>query len=97
MLAAGESLPSVQEMSALQGVRIATLQHALAVLAEERLLVLRRGRTAVVTSDVAVDHGATSAACGRDAYVFSNDPMGASPWNPDWGDTRPATWRLRPV
>jgi integrase len=19
-----------------------------------------------------------------DAYVFSNDPMGASPWNPDW-------------
>ena len=20
----------------------------------------------------------------KDAYVFSNDPMGASPWNPDW-------------
>ena len=20
----------------------------------------------------------------EDAYVFSNDPMGASPWNPDW-------------
>ena len=19
-----------------------------------------------------------------DAYVFSNDPMGAMPWNPDW-------------
>jgi hypothetical protein len=21
----------------------------------------------------------------EDAYVFSNDPMGANPWNPDWG------------
>lgn len=20
----------------------------------------------------------------ENAYVFSNDPMGASPWNPDW-------------
>ena len=36
MLAAGESLPSVQEMSALQDVRVATLQHALAVLADGR-------------------------------------------------------------
>ena len=41
MLATGESLPSVQEMSTLQGVRVATLQHALAVLAEEGLVVLR--------------------------------------------------------
>jgi DNA-binding GntR family transcriptional regulator len=55
MLAAGESLPSVQEMSALQGVRVATLQHALADLAEEGLIVLRQGRTAVVAGDVAVD------------------------------------------
>ena len=37
MLAAGEPLPSVREMSALQGVPVATLQHALAVLADEGL------------------------------------------------------------
>ena len=66
MLAAGESLPSVQEMSALQGVRVATLQHALAVLAEEGLVVLRQGRTAVVAGDVAVDGGAARPARGRD-------------------------------
>jgi hypothetical protein len=33
----------------------------------------------------------------KDAYVFSNDPMGANPWNPDWVTQRPATWRPRPV
>ena len=66
MLAAGESLPSVQEMSALQGVRVATLQHALTVLAEEGLVVLRQGRTAVVAGDVVVDRGAARAARGRD-------------------------------
>jgi len=65
MLAAGDPLPSVQEMSALQGVRVATLQHALAVLAEEGLVVLRQGRTAVVAGDVVVDRRAR-AARGRD-------------------------------
>ena len=52
MLAAGEPLPSVREMSALQGVPVATLQHALAVLADEGLVVVRQGRTAVVAGDV---------------------------------------------
>src|ERR1700730_14266686 len=55
MLVAGESLPSVQEMSARQDVRVATLQHALAVLAEEGLVVLRPGRPAAGAGDVAVD------------------------------------------
>ena len=65
MLAAGDPLSSVQEISALQGVRVATLQHALAVLAEEGLVVLRQGRTAVVAGDVVVDRRAR-AARGRD-------------------------------
>jgi integrase len=47
----GEPLPSVREISALQGVPVATLQHALAVLACEGLLVIRQGRTAVVAGD----------------------------------------------
>ena len=66
MLAAGESLPSVQEMSTRQDVRVATLQHALAVLAEEGLVVLRQGRTAVVAGDVVVDRRAARAARDRD-------------------------------
>jgi integrase len=55
MLSPGEPLPSVREMSALQGVPVATLQHALAVLADEGLLVVRQGRTAVVADDAGPD------------------------------------------
>ncbi|MBV9095048.1 MAG: GntR family transcriptional regulator [Streptosporangiaceae bacterium] len=51
MLVPGEQLPSVREMSALQEIPAATLQHALAVLAEDRLVVIRQGRTAVVAGD----------------------------------------------
>ena len=51
MLVPGEQLPSVREMSALQEIPAATLQHALAVLAEDGLVVIRRGRTAVVAGD----------------------------------------------
>ena len=50
-LAAGEPLPSVREMGARQDVPVATLQHALALLADEGLIVLRQGRTAVVAGD----------------------------------------------
>ena len=42
------------------------MQHALAILAEERLVVLRQGRTAVVAGDVVVDRRAAGAARGRD-------------------------------
>ena len=55
MLAAGDPLPSVREMSALQDVRVATLQHALTVLADEGLVVVRQGRTAVVAGEAAPD------------------------------------------
>ncbi|HYZ52959.1 MAG TPA: tyrosine-type recombinase/integrase [Streptosporangiaceae bacterium] len=51
LLALGEPLPSVREMNALQGVRTATLQHALSVLADEGLIVVRQRRTAVVAGD----------------------------------------------
>ena len=46
MLSAGEPLPSVREMSALQDIPTATLQHALAALAAEGLVLIRQGRTA---------------------------------------------------
>jgi DNA-binding transcriptional regulator YhcF (GntR family) len=55
LLAAGEPLPSVREMSALQGVPVATLQHALEILANEGLIVVRQGRTAVVAGDAVAD------------------------------------------
>jgi DNA-binding transcriptional regulator YhcF (GntR family) len=51
MLVPGDPLPSVREMSALQDIPAATLQHAMAVLAEDGLVVIRRGRTAVVAGD----------------------------------------------
>lgn len=66
MLAAGEPLPSVREMSTLQDVPVATLQHALAVLADEGLVVVRQGRTAVVAGDAAADPRSGRAPRGRD-------------------------------
>jgi hypothetical protein len=47
-LPVGSPLPSVRELQARQGVRRSTLQHAFAVLADEGLIVVRQGRTAVV-------------------------------------------------
>jgi len=51
MLSAGDPLPSVREMSALQGIRTATLQHALAMLADEGLVLLQQGRSAIVAGE----------------------------------------------
>jgi DNA-binding transcriptional regulator YhcF (GntR family) len=68
-LAPCDPLPSVREMSALQDVPVATLQHALAVLAEEGLIVVRQGRTAVVAGDAMAnrrsgrDHDCQRAGC----------------------------------
>ena len=54
MLVAGDPLPSVREMSELQDVPVATLQHALAVLADEGLVIVHQGRyPASVPEDVA--------------------------------------------
>jgi integrase len=50
-LAPGNPLPSVRELNDLQRVRTATIQHAFAVLADERLIVLRHGRNAVVAGE----------------------------------------------
>jgi integrase len=66
MLAAGGPLPSVREMSALQDVPVATLQHAVAVLADEDLIVVRQGRTAVVAGDVTPDRRSGPATRSRD-------------------------------
>lgn len=66
MLAAAEPLPSVREMSALQDVPTATLQHALAVLAQEGLVVVRQGRTAIVAGDAGLDRRSGRAPRGRD-------------------------------
>ncbi|HYB19162.1 MAG TPA: tyrosine-type recombinase/integrase [Streptosporangiaceae bacterium] len=65
MLAAGDPLPSVREMSALQDIPAATLQHAVAVLADEDLVVVRQGRTAVVAGDAAPDRRSGPAARSR--------------------------------
>jgi len=66
MLAAAEPLPSVREMSDLQDIPVATLQHALAVLAEEGLIVVRQGRTAMVAGDVSSERGPARPQRGRD-------------------------------
>src|SRR5205823_77271 len=66
VLAAGDSLHSVREMSALQDVPVAALQHALAVLADEGLIDVRQGRTAVIAGEAVTDRRSGRAARGRD-------------------------------
>jgi integrase len=66
MLPRGGSLPSVRAISTLQGVPVATLQHALAVLADEGLLVVRQGRTAVVADGAGPEQRADRAPRDRD-------------------------------
>jgi hypothetical protein len=64
-LAPGDPLPSVRELSALQGVRTATLQHALSTLAAEGLVLIRQGRTAVVLGEAAAGAGRAPRRPGR--------------------------------
>ena len=66
MLVAGESLPSVRELSSRQNIPTATLQHALAVLADEGLVLIRQGRTAKVAGEASSDRRPGRAARGRD-------------------------------
>jgi len=66
MLAAGDPLPSVREMSALHHVPVATLQHALTILADEGFVIVRQGRTAVVAGEAVSDRRSNRAARGRD-------------------------------
>ena len=66
MLAAGDPLPSVREMSALQDVPVATLQHALDVLADEGLLLVSQGRTAIAAGEVGSDRRSGRAPRSRD-------------------------------
>jgi DNA-binding transcriptional regulator YhcF (GntR family) len=51
VLPPGALLPSMPEPGALQGLPMNTLKHAFSVLAEEGLIVVRQGRTAVVAGD----------------------------------------------
>jgi hypothetical protein len=51
VLPPGAPLPSMPELGALQGLPMNTLKHAFSVLAEEGLIVVRQGRTAVVAGD----------------------------------------------
>jgi integrase len=66
MLAPGDPLPSVREMSVLQDVPVATLQHALVGLADEKLVVVRQGRTAIIAGKAEVDRRSAWATRGRD-------------------------------
>ena len=66
MLAAGEPLPSVRQLSALQAVPAATIQHALAFLADEGLVLIRQGRTPIVAGGTSSDRRRARAPRGSD-------------------------------
>ena len=65
-IAPGDSLPSVQELSKLQGVRTATLRQALSALAAEGHVLIRQGRTAIAVGETSAGVGAAAPRLGRD-------------------------------
>jgi integrase len=54
-LPAGADIPSVRDLQAAQGIARSTLQRAFRELADEGLIVVRQGRTAVVAGEPAQD------------------------------------------
>jgi integrase len=51
LLAPGDELPSITEMSALLGIGTSAVRHALKVLAADGLILVRRGQTAIVAGN----------------------------------------------
>ena len=51
ILALGDELPSITELSALQGIGTGVIRHALETLAADGLIVVRHGRAAVVAGE----------------------------------------------
>ena len=51
ILAPGEELPSITEVSALQGIGTGVIRHALEALAADGLIIVRHGRAAVVAGE----------------------------------------------
>jgi integrase len=51
VLPPGSPLPSVRELTELQGIRRSTAQHALTVLADEGLILVQQGRNSIVAGE----------------------------------------------
>ena len=51
VLASGDELPSITEVSALQGIGTGVIRHALEALAADGLIIVRHGRSAVVAGE----------------------------------------------
>ena len=54
-LALGDELPSITEVSALQGIGTGVIRHALEALAADSLIIVRHGRAAVVAGEPSDD------------------------------------------
>jgi integrase len=55
LLAPGDELPSITEVSALQGIGTGVIRHALETLAADGLIIARQGRAAVVAGEPSDD------------------------------------------
>ena len=55
VLAPGDELPSITELSALQGIGTGVIRHALEALAADGLIIVRHGRPAVVAGEPSND------------------------------------------
>jgi len=55
ILAPGDELPSITELSARQGIGTGVIRHALVALAEDGLIIVQHGRPAVVAGDPSSD------------------------------------------
>jgi integrase len=57
VLPPGDELPSITELSALQGIGTGVIRHAMKALAADGLIIAQHGRTAVVAGEPSADPG----------------------------------------
>ena len=84
ILAPGDELPSITEVSALQGIGTGVIRHALEALAASGLIVVRHGRAAVVAGEPSKDPRLSRrrAGPGHDCRLAGCRPQVCHPMKP---------------
>ena len=97
ILAPGDELPSITEVSALQGIGTGVMRHALEALAADGLIIVRRGQTAIVAGSPAAPRASAAA---RSRPRLPPGRMPSACLSPDEGQHHPRypqhpVWRVR--
>ena len=71
VLPPGSPLPSVRELTELQGIRRSTAQHALTMLADEGLILVQQGRNSIVAGEPSDDPSSAEPVSGCGGHAVA--------------------------